>query len=62
MAAARRKPAVDPVQQAVVNLTWLARAVEDGRSWVDAAIEVYGKDDGAMARDLRTLIHASLAG
>ena len=41
-----------------VNLTWLARALEDGRSVSLAILEVYGgQPPGQLAADLRALLN-----
>lgn len=41
---------------AKVNLTWYARALEDGEPENRALIEVYQGDKSKLAKDIRTLL------
>ena len=46
-----------PFGQARVNVTWMARALEDGASLVDSFMEVYDGQGRLFAKDLRTLLN-----
>jgi hypothetical protein len=49
-------PKGTPLGRARVNLTWFARAMEDGESIVDALSEAYGGQGKLMAADIRILL------
>jgi hypothetical protein len=51
---AAKKPT--PKAQAIVNLTWLSRAIEDGQSLESAIKEVYSMGIFGFAGDLRALL------
>ena len=55
-----RKPVGDltptPLQEARVNLTWYARAMEDGLAPKDARLEVYLGDKSRLAKDIRIVL------
>lgn len=44
------------LQTAIVNLTWLSRAIEDGTPLERAIKEVYSMEIYGFAGDLRTLL------
>ena len=44
------------LEQARVNLTWLSRAIEDGKPLTEAIEEVYSMKIYGFAGDLRTLL------
>lgn len=52
--AAKKKPTAKGT--AIVNLTWLSRAIEDGTPLEKAIKEVYSMQIYGFAGDLRTLL------
>lgn len=51
-----------PRGKAIVNLTWFARAMEDGESIVDALMEAYDGHGKLLAQDLRVVIREIIGG